>query len=68
MPTPDVEKLAKRVADMNRPELVRMLRKLDCGFRMDFTDKFVASLSLTRLRHIVLAACLHARNAEAAVV
>ena len=68
MPTVDVEKLARRLRDMDRPALVRMLRKLECGFEMDFTDEFVASLSLTRLRHIVLAAYLHARNAEAAGV
>lgn len=55
---------ADRIAAMNRRGLVRFLRGLDCGFEMDFTDEFLKSLSLGRLRHIVLAAISRARNVK----
>jgi hypothetical protein len=51
---------AARVARMNRRSLIRMLRRLDCGFKVDFTDEFLAGVSMQRLRHIVLAAVLQA--------
>jgi len=47
---------------MNRAGLIRMLRRLDCDFELDFTDEFLADISLPRLRHIVLAASLHAHK------
>jgi hypothetical protein len=30
-----------------------------CPFNLDFTDEFLDSVSVERLRHIVLGACLH---------
>lgn len=44
---------------MGREELTRHLQRLHCEFDLDFTDEFLDSLSLERLRHIVLAAMLH---------
>lgn len=58
------EIIARKIATMRRPELVRMLRSLDCGFRMDFTDDYLNSMSLERLRHVVLAATLHDNSAS----
>jgi len=52
----------RRIATMDRAALTRMLRRLDCDFELDFTDEFLASISLPRLRHIVLAALLHAHK------
>ncbi len=35
---------------------------MDCGFRIDFSDEYLKSMSLERLRHVVLAASLHAHS------
>ena len=57
-----VEKLAGAVPRMGRAELIRILGEMRCGFKLDFTDGFLKSVSLDRLRHIILAAALHDRN------
>ena len=54
----DMQDIADRVASLSRAELVVMLKSKRCGFRMDFTDEYLRSISLTRLRHIVIAASL----------
>lgn len=53
---------ADRIRQMDRGELINVLRRAECGFRIDFTDEFLAALSMDRLRHIVLAAILQARR------
>ncbi len=62
-PEGPLSSLPAKVADMDRPHLIEILRSLRCDFRLDFTDDFLQSASMERLRHIVLAAVLHARNA-----
>jgi len=57
-----IEQLAKKIAEMPRRRLVALLGSMDCDFAIDFTDKFLKSASLERLRHIALAAALHAHN------
>jgi hypothetical protein len=59
------EKLARELAEMSRQELIRRLLQLHCDFDLDFTDAFLDSLSLERLRHIVLAAMLHQHSQQA---
>ncbi len=54
------EKVACELARMPREQIVSTLRSLDCDFKIDFTDEYLGSLSLERLRHVALAACLHA--------
>ncbi len=44
---------------MDREGLIETLRRMRCEFPMDFTDDYLASLSIERLKHIVLAASLH---------
>ncbi len=56
------EQLAGELAVMDRQNLIGMLSSLDCGFQFDFTKEFLDSVSLERLRHIVLAASLQARS------
>jgi len=46
---------------MDRDQLIGMLRKMECTFRLDFTEEFLHSVNLERLRHIVLSAGLHVR-------
>ena len=55
------EELASAVAGMDRDQLIGMLRKMECTFRLDFTEEFLHSVNLERLRHIVLSAGLHVR-------
>ena len=64
MSTRQHEKLAKELAEMDRDELIRRLRRLHCDFDLDFTDAFLDSLSMERLRHIVLAAMLHQHSQQ----
>lgn len=54
-----MEALSQRLLRMNRQEVVTLLRHTACSFDLDFTDEFLASQSLDRLRHIALAAKLH---------
>ena len=54
----ETEKLVTDLAEMGRDDLIARLRATNCGFPMDFTEEFLRSVSLNRLRHIVLAACL----------
>lgn len=60
METSEREELARSVAEMGRDKLIASLRRMRCRFQLDFTDDFLRSASLERLRHIVLAASLHA--------
>ncbi len=62
MQAQQVEKLVTDIASMDRGMLVKMLRGLDCDFQIDFTDDFLSTLSIERLRHVVLAASLHAHT------
>jgi hypothetical protein len=63
MHTPVCEGLILAIAEMDRQHLVEMLRSMQCGFSIDFSDEFLASMSLERLRHVTLAAAMHSRSA-----
>jgi len=54
--------IAGWIQEMDRPELKRLLTGLRCEFPLDFTDEFFNSASVERLRHVALAAVLHARQ------
>jgi hypothetical protein len=54
--------LIEKINDMDRPGLMQMLRGMRCSFKIDFTQEFLDSVSLERLRHIVLAASLHGHS------
>jgi hypothetical protein len=55
-----VELLVNEIQAMDRDGLIRLLRNMQCDFAVDFTDDFLNSISVERLRHIALAASLHA--------
>ena len=57
-----VETLVHNIQSMDRQSLLGTLKNLDCDFAMDFTDEFLNSISTDRLKHIVLAASLHAHR------
>jgi hypothetical protein len=56
------EDLATSIAVMGRSELIELLRSTPCTFRLDFTEAFLRTVSLEKLRHIALAASLHIRQ------
>jgi len=56
------EDFISQIATMSRRDLVRSLRGMPCAFDLDFTDDCLESMELDRLRHVVLAASLHAKS------
>lgn len=59
MTSEKVECLVKEIATMDRENLIGYLRNLKLDFVVDFTDQFLQTISLERLKHIALAASLH---------
>ena len=62
MLTMQIEKIVIEISRMERAELVRFLRGLDCDFDIDFTDEYLDSMSLDRLRHTAVAASIHSHT------
>ena len=62
MLTRQVEKIIIEISHMGRIDLVRFLRGLDCDFDIDFSDEYLDSVSLDRLRHIAVAASIHSHT------
>ncbi len=58
------EVLASSIVTMDRAELVRVLRGLDCSFEMDFSDEALDAMDLGHLQHIVLAAAIRAKDTD----
>ena len=61
------QRFVERLSQLDRPELMAVLRSMQCEFPIDFTDECLASMSVERLRHVAAAACLHARNLDSFV-
>jgi len=59
----ELDKLITRLASMGRQDLKAMLDSLKTRFPLDFTDDFLADIPVDKLRHVTLAACLHADGA-----
>ena len=53
------ERLITRLSSMKREELILLLSGMQCTFPLDFTEDYLQSVSVERLRHIVLAASVH---------
>ncbi|MCC7146313.1 MAG: hypothetical protein IT443_07695 [Phycisphaeraceae bacterium] len=56
-----IDKLIENVQKLDRQACIEHLR----GFarpKLDFTEDFLSQLSLDRLRHVLMAACLQARQ------
>jgi len=63
MPTRQLEELVDQIVKMDRADLMTLLKRLHCNFKLDFSNDFLQGVSVERLRHIILAACLHSRDA-----
>lgn len=57
----DVEQLVAYTQHADRAMLIRHFRNCPAPFPVDFTDTFLTTLSIDRLRHLFLALCLQAR-------
>jgi len=57
-----IDQFIRNLAAMDRPALIKMLQSLCCQFELDFSDEYLNSLSLERLRHVILAVGLRANN------
>ena len=68
MSTQELEDMITRIAEMTRNEAVALLKEIPCTFRIDFTDDYLSAVSLEQLRHITLAAFLHAYDPQKAAV
>jgi hypothetical protein len=64
MQAQQVETLVSGIQTMDRGGLIHLLRNMECDFAVDFTDDFLNSISVDRLRHIALAASLHAHSCK----
>lgn len=58
----ELDKLITSLASMSREQLRTVLESIKTRFPLDFTDEFLAEIPLDKLRHVALAACLHADN------
>ncbi len=54
-----VDDIIVEVASMAREDLIAMISNMECSFQLDFTPKYLSSVSVERLRHIALAAFVH---------
>jgi len=52
------EQAANSIASLGRDELKKRIRNFKGRFKMDFTEDYLDSLSVDRLRHILLAALI----------
>ncbi|MEN6427073.1 MAG: hypothetical protein ABFE13_17095 [Phycisphaerales bacterium] len=55
------EQLVVSIAALGRDELKTRIKDFRGRFKLDFSDPYLDSLSLDRLRHILLAALINAR-------
>lgn len=57
-----VEELVLLISALDRPALLCHLASFDAGFPVDFTPDFLERQSIERLRHLLLAMCLHCQR------
>jgi len=55
------EQTSTSIAVLGRAELKRRIKRFRGRFKLDFTEDYLNSLSVDRLRHILLAALMNAR-------
>jgi len=53
-----VDELICLVAGMDRPQIVDHFTAYNASFPLDFSDEFLTTVSLEKLRHIFVALCL----------
>lgn len=56
------DKQATSIATLGRSELTKRIKNFRGRFKMDFTEDYLNKLSIDRLKHILLAALLNAKQ------
>ncbi len=56
------EQTATSISALGRDELEKRLRNFRGRFKLDFTENYLNGLSVDRLRHILLAALINAKQ------
>jgi len=54
--------MAATLADLGRDDLKKRIRDFRGRFKLDFSDDYLDTLSLDRLRHLLLAALINAKT------
>jgi hypothetical protein len=57
-----IEDLICLVASLDRPSLIRQIQVYRASFPLDFSDEFLNTVPLDRLRHIFVALCLQQQH------
>ena len=55
------EQTATSIAALGRNELTKRIRNFRGRFKLDFSDDYLKGLTVDRLKHILLAASIHAK-------
>jgi hypothetical protein len=55
------EQMAAALADLGRDDLKQRIKNFRGRFKLDFSDDYLDALSVERLRHLLLAALIHAK-------
>ncbi len=55
------EQASTTIAALGRDELKRQIKNFKGRFKLDFTDDYLNSLSVDRLRHILVAALINGK-------
>jgi hypothetical protein len=58
----NLEQTATSISSLGRSELTRRIRNFKGRFKLDFTEDYLNSLSVDRLRHILLAVLINAQQ------
>jgi hypothetical protein len=57
-----IEDLICLVSSLDRDSLIRQFQSYQARFPLDFTDHYLSTAPLERLRHIFLAVCLQSQH------
>jgi hypothetical protein len=58
----NIDKTAVKLTELNRNQLAKEIRGFEGSFKMDFTDRYLKTASVDKLRHILLAALISCKN------
>ncbi len=58
-----LDDLVQSIYSLDREHCIHELRSLP-RLRLDFSDEFLGGMSLDRLRHVLMAACVQARKRQ----
>ena len=60
--TEQIDELLDLVVALDREALCNLIREYRSSFPLDFTDEFLETVELDRLRHIFVAVCLQCQK------